>query len=548
MKKIAPILIGVLICVLIFGVSYFWASGLMDSVYAYQSPLHHSPPIPGEAIGKPITRSVVVVLADGLRYDTSLDSKIMPYLNQLRIAGASAEMHSRPPSFSQPGYSALLTGAWPDINDGPILNWTYADIPTLTQDNIYSDAHKAGYLTAFSGSNWFEKLIPQEAVTRSFYTTGEDQLADREVLNSALPWLRSGMYQLMMIHLDQVDYAGHHEGGPVGAQGQAAASRVDALIQEIAMTMDLTKDTLLIVSDHGHINQGGHGGQDAITLLEPFVMVGKSVMPGKYSDIQMVDVAPTIAVLLGTSVPAVDQGHPQVAMLDLTLAQVDQINNTIKKQQAQLVQAYQTAIGHKVTVQQTSDMVTSSQAGIQAARTALLENQILPRGIIAIIIIFLLINLVAWHARPYFRTMLFGVVGYLAVFNAKYLLIDFKTYSLSSLVSQTNYIGSTALTVLLSLLVGWIIVMIGTKIYKFKPRKSADVTMKFILVLLVILFIPILVNCVINGVMVTWTLPDFLFGFLGLIFLTQTMMVAVLGLFFTGLAALLGMLTHPKYG
>jgi Type I phosphodiesterase / nucleotide pyrophosphatase len=229
MKKSTPIIVGILICIVVLGVSYFWATGLMDSVYAYRSPLHNSPPLPGEAIGNPNTRSFVVVLIDALRYDTSQKTSVMPYLNLLRSEGASALMQSRPPSYSEPGYAVLLTGAWPDLSDGPVINVAYADIPTFTQDDIFSAAHRHGLLTAVSGFNWFEKLIPQQAVSVSFYTAGEDQVADRQVTDAALPWLREGRYQLALIHLDQVDYAGHHEGGPIDDGMKLRLERMDYL-------------------------------------------------------------------------------------------------------------------------------------------------------------------------------------------------------------------------------------------------------------------------------------------------------------------------------
>jgi len=540
MKKSTSIIIGILICLVVMGVSYFWATELMDSVYTYRSPLHNAPPLPGKVLGAPNTRSIVIVLIDALRYDTSLDSDVMPFLNQLRDEGASALMHSRPLSYSEPGYAVLLTGAWPDLSDGPALNLDYADIPTFTQDNIYSAAHRAGFLTAVSGFNWFEKLIPQQAVSVSFYTEGEDQKADRQVTDAALPWLWAGRYPLVLIHLDQVDYAGHYEGGPIDPRWDAAATRADKLLKEIALAMDLTQDTLLVVSDHGQIDRGGHGGQDPIVLLEPFVMVGKGVIPGKYSDIQMVDVAPTVAAILGTSIPATNQGHPQIAMLDITLTQVNQINSALTAQQAQLVQAYKTAIGSPVTVTQSEDIVSAAQTGMDAARESLLDKQRLPRGIIAIVLIFMFINLAAWHARPYFSWMMVGVVGYLLIFNIKYILVDHKTYSLSSVIDATNLIESTALTALIALFVGWLLVLLGTKGYQLRPRKAAAMTLKFILTTLSILSIPIFIHYAINGATITWALPNFFISFLGLLFLIQVLIVSVIGLFFTGISALVG--------
>jgi hypothetical protein len=546
MKKVAPIFFGILICIIVMVASYFWASGLMDSVYAYRSPLHSSPPLPGDTISKPNTRTFVIVLIDALRYDTTLKSDVMPYLNKLRGEGASALMHSRPPSYSEPAYSVILTGAWPDLSDGPAINLDYAEIPTFTQDDIFSAAHRAGLQTAISGFNWFEKLVPQQAVSVSFYTAGEDQVADRQVTDAALPWLLEGKYQLVLIHLDQVDYAGHHEGGPIDPRWDAAATRADGLVDEITSSMDLTKDTLLVISDHGQIDIGGHGGQDPIVLMEPFVMVGKGVIPGKYGDVQMVDIAPTVATMLGTNIPATNQGHPLVAMFDFTLLQVDSINKALATQQYELVLGYQKAIGHSVSVAQSSDIVAASQAGINAARESILTSQRIPRGIIAFVIVFLFITLAAWYAKPYYNWILVGVLGYLLVFNIKYILIDHKTLSLSSVIDATNLIASTAFTTLIALFVGWLLVILGTKIYQLKPRKAADLTIKFIFTTLSILSIPIFIHYVINGAIVTWALPNFLFSFLGLIFLIQTLMVAAIGLFLTGISPLLGYFAHGK--
>ncbi|MFZ2097479.1 MAG: hypothetical protein WAV05_12650, partial [Anaerolineales bacterium] len=67
MKKSVPIFIGIFISILVMGISYIWATALIDSVYAYRSPLHNSPPMPGTALGQPNTRSFVIVLIDALR-------------------------------------------------------------------------------------------------------------------------------------------------------------------------------------------------------------------------------------------------------------------------------------------------------------------------------------------------------------------------------------------------------------------------------------------------------------------------------------------------
>jgi uncharacterized membrane protein (DUF485 family) len=546
MKKYAPLLLGLFVCILVMVVSYFWATGLMDSVFAYRSPLHNSPPTPSQPLGSPNTQMVVIVLIDALRYDTSQKTQVMPFLSELRASGASALMHSRPPSYSEPSYAVLLTGAWPDLSDGPAINVDYAEIPTFTQDDIFSAAHRAGLQTAVSGYNWFEKLIPQDSVSASFYTAGEDQVADRQVVDAALPWLHSGGYQLVLIHIDQVDYAGHHEGGPVDPRWDEAATRADDLLREIVSLMDLSKDTLLVISDHGQIDRGGHGGQDAITLLEPFVLVGKNVVPGEYADVQMVDVAPTVAVLLGTNIPATNEGHPRTEMLTFTQDQLNLISNSLTIQQSQLANAYQTAIGRQVSVSQTTDVVTATQTAIDAARQARLNAERLPRAILGVILVILVSLMFIMLAKRDFLLLLGGVVIYLLIFNIKYALLDHKTYSLSSVETSTSLIIYCALTTLIALVISWLVFMLGKNAFRFGPRLAAEVAFTFILTTIYILSLPVMLHYVINGATVTWSLPNFAISFIGLLFLIQALMVAAIGLLLTGISALIGVFARKK--
>lgn len=208
MKTYQWILLGILGCFIIATLGYFWATGLMDSLYDFRSPLAENPPAPGEALGRPLTNRVVLILIDALREDTSFRPDVMPYLNELRQGGAWATMHSRPPSYSAPSYTVLMTGAWPDISDGPAMNPEGGELPrTWTQDNVFSAVHRAGMKSAVSGHFWFEGFIPQADVDASFYTIGEDRNADRDVVDAAIPWLESGEYHFILIHIDQVDYA-----------------------------------------------------------------------------------------------------------------------------------------------------------------------------------------------------------------------------------------------------------------------------------------------------------------------------------------------------
>ncbi len=543
------IISGLVTCLILAIASYFLATAMIDSLYGYRSPLRETPPQPGSSLGQPATRRVVFVLIDGLRYDTSLQTDIMPVLGQLRQGGASATMHSRPPSFSEPGYSCLLTGAWPALSDGPAINLDYADIPAWTQDNLFSAAARAGLSTAVSGYYWFEKLIPQDAVTAHFYTPGDDRQADRAVVDAALPMLAQN-YQLVLIHIDQVDYAGHHEGGPNSPNWAAAAGRADALLGEIVSKLDLTQDTLLVVSDHGHIDTGGHGGIEPVVLTEPFVLAGKDVKPGQYGDVQMVDVAPTLAALLGTNLPASAQGQPLVEMLDLPPALTAALPGAVAAQQTALLEDYTLAIGRPIAA---ADIPQG--AGV-AVYQGLLQSAVdtrlyLERGSRWAAVGFLLLLVVGIITRfkPRVLAWTFGGAALsIALFHLRYAVIDSHPYSLSWVPGQTELILYVAVTAGLSLVVGWLVAMLGMGVFQRSPKEGVSSTLGYLMVTFLLLALPFGVSFAINGLTITWTLPDFLSFFIAFLSLLQVLMTAVVGLVLVGLTWLIVRIASSRRG
>lgn len=560
MKSNRWVLTGIAACLILSAGAYFWATRLIDSLYAYRSPLQQAPPIPGEAPLPPgtLTQRVVFVLVDGLREDTTLQPDVMPFLSELRSQGAWASMHSRPPSYSEPGYSVLFTGAWPELSDGPTINLEYEDIPTWTQDNLFSAAKRTGVRTAVSGYYWFDKLIPQDSVDLSFYTEGEDWDADREVVDAALPWLQDDLADLILIHLDQVDYAGHHEGGPHNANWAAAARRSDDLLSEIAAQLDLSHDTLLVCSDHGHIESGGHGGQDAITLVEPFVLIGAGIQPGHYADIDMADVAPTLAVLLGANLPASSQGQPLNGMLNLTSEQSARIQDALLKQQQQLLDNYLIASGISAPETSASDAVrliansdhagngqnpaASHQAALELARQERLNRERLPRAILSLLaaLLPLLFLFITWRRES--TWLLAGAGLFMLLFNLIYAVIAGRTYSLSSVTGAGDLILSVGWMAFLAFFLSWLLVLWRLGASRKSPRYAAGISLWLALFSIYLLSLPVLLSFTINGLLVGWTLPDFSSMFLAFLALIQILFVGILGLLFGGAGAWVGSL------
>jgi hypothetical protein len=538
MKRSYRIVMGIVSCWLIAAVAYFWSTGIIDSLYAYRSPLQEHAPAAGQALGERVTERVVFVLVDGLRVDTSMKTDVMPYLNELREMGAWGVMHSRPPSYSTPGYSVLFTGAWPEINDGPVMNLDYDDIPTWTQDNLVSAVSRAGMQTALSAYYWFEKLVPQEAVSASFYTPGDDQYADREVVDAALPWIRADNYSFIFVHLDQVDHAGHYEGGPRDPRWDAAARRSDELLREIASGLDFEVDTLFISSDHGHIDRGGHGGHDRVTLLEPFVMVGAGVKPGKQGDIQMVDVAPTLAAMLGANIPAASQGRVRVEMVNFNPSQIEAIQAALELQQAQLLDAFRAGSGLGVTVKEGSDVVSTHQSALETSTRNLANAERRVRSLSALVLAFLPASLLYRKRGRTLSIMLVAAGAYIVLFNLRYAVLDGLTYSLSSVTGANELVLYTGVTAAIALVIVWLAALVGLNALNKGPGHALEMSLALVWVIIYVLMLPVLVNYSWNGALVAMYLPDFGSSFVGFLSLINILFVGLLGPVLAGLSAL----------
>jgi hypothetical protein len=519
-------------CWAIAVVAYLWATSLVEAQLAYRSPLRGHPPQPGSAAFPALTRRLVFVLIDGLRLDSSLDPQVMPVLNKLRSQGAWATMHSRAPSYSAPAYGVLMLGAWPDTHDGPAWNMEYEDMPTWTQDSLFSALYRAGMKSAISGYYWFEKLVPQEMLSASYYTPEEDAAADRQVVDAAIPWLRQGDYQFVLVHLDQVDYAGH-QNTALSPQWDEAARNADDLLGEIVAALDLSRDTVLVASDHGHLDQGGHGGSEIIVVTEPFVLTGAGVNPGSYPDVQMVDVAPTMAVLLGVNIPAVSQGHVLSQMLELTPEQSAALQEALAAQQSELRRAFEAATGLELIIDPDIDIVDATSRAMDAVR----QPGRLGRLVLAGMLLFALVGLLWAKRSQVLLQLIAGAALYALLFNIGYSILLNRTFSMSSARSVEDFILSNLLSAAAALTLAWLAFLGVTRLYQSPPLHSAEMTLALAYACLFLLFIPILWHLAYNGVRSTLTLPEQRSMFLALQSALQMLLVGGLGPLLSGAAA-----------
>lgn len=266
---------------------------------------HGVPPPAGPPLRR-LSHRVILVMVDGLRLDTSLG---LTFLDRLRGAGASGEAASHYPTLSHPNYVSIATGVAP--RESGVRNNRF--LKPVALDSLLARAYDAGlgtaYVSDFVGGlgQLFPAVLDEGAVAP--WPGGLERLIRRTVAGDAA---------LVWIHPGAADDAGHAFGG-LSPEYAAAAAEIDAMLARTLAGVDLTRDTIIVTADHGHVDRGGHGGlEDEVTRV-PLILAGAGIRPGTVPEhAGLVDLAPTICRLLGLPAPAYAFGRALTEVLTLT--------------------------------------------------------------------------------------------------------------------------------------------------------------------------------------------------------------------------------------
>jgi hypothetical protein len=250
-------------------------------------------------------RRVVLVIIDGLRLDSSFG---LPYLDSLRRIGVDAVADSDFPTWSRPNHTTIVTGV-PPIASG-VRNNQFGF--TVALDSLMARGNAAGMHSAFVGDIAF-------GLARMFHHDFQSMhyVPWRGGFEKATQLLLSQDVSILVLIPGLVDEAGHHAGG-ASLEYRDAARLVDQQLRDSLASLDLSRDALIITSDHGHLDRGGHGGTERVVVEVPLIMAGAGIRPGAaLGEVNLVDVAPTAAALLGLPAPGHALGRTLIEALDL---------------------------------------------------------------------------------------------------------------------------------------------------------------------------------------------------------------------------------------
>ncbi|MEN8650217.1 alkaline phosphatase family protein [Streptomyces sp. 21So2-11] len=258
------------------------------------------------------TDKVLVIGMDGLRHDR-IDAASAPHLKSLMTNGTfGVSLLYAPPmaaTSSGPGWSTISTGVWPDkhgVKDNSFAGKDYAKYPGF----LARLAQVRPGLSTYAALDW-KPLDTQGTVTPGADTklvldgdadgyTGHDATIATEtesILCHQNP-------DVVFAYFGNTDIVAHNSG--TGQKYLDAIAVQDGYVGRLQAaikarpTYAAERWTVIVATDHGHADAGGHGGS-SIEERRTFVLAqGPGIAAGaRPTDTRLVDVAATVFHQLG---------------------------------------------------------------------------------------------------------------------------------------------------------------------------------------------------------------------------------------------------------
>jgi arylsulfatase A-like enzyme len=258
-------------------------------------------------------RRVLVIGVDGVRLD-SLRRAPTPHLDSIAAAGFLAPVTTErsAPTLSGPCWATVATGVTPELH-GVLGNSlaghrlaAFPDFLTMLSARglpTYAAASWAPLVTGAAGGPLFAAPgrlcfvgYPDET------ETGHDR-ADEQVTADAELVLRSDDRVASFVYLNDPDHIAHTFG--CGARYEAAITRADARIGRLLAVVRSRSEqwTVIVVTDHGHLDEGGHGGPSPAERTAWIAACGPDLPRAPDRRLRHTDVAAHVYAALGVHVP-----------------------------------------------------------------------------------------------------------------------------------------------------------------------------------------------------------------------------------------------------
>ncbi|MFB0626460.1 alkaline phosphatase family protein [Streptomyces sp. AB3(2024)] len=270
------------------------------------------------------TDKVLVIGIDGTVLDR-VKAANAPNLQGLMAQGLTARstLYASPmaATSSGPGWSTIATGVWPDkhgVKDNSFTGKNYGAYP----DFLTRIENAKPALNTYAAADW-EPITSTDQNGPIFSAKVDKRLSlkgdrdgygseDPKIAAAAAAELQNQNPDAAFVYLGEIDHAGHASGA-ASQEYLNAIGRVDTLVGKLLTAVQNRPAyaqenwKVLVTTDHGHTDAGGHGGS-TIQERGTFVIAkGAGIPAGSVrTDVKLVDVAATALAQVGVGTAGTD--------------------------------------------------------------------------------------------------------------------------------------------------------------------------------------------------------------------------------------------------
>ena len=268
---------------------------------------------------------VLVIGIDGVRVDMLARAET-PTLDSIAAAGFfSDEAKTRVRTVSGPGWSSMLTGVRTDkhgVDSNDFSGNNYSEWPDFLT-RLETERPELGTFAVLDwpplGTTDSGGPLISDAIDVKLNFDGETDgygPADAESVEAAVEHLRTADVHAAFVYLGDPDVVSH-ETDSFSEEYRASIERADSQTAELLEALRARpgyddEDWLILIStDHGRNDAGGHGGKSPSETTIFFLASGPAVSPGRTDcPPEIVDVAATALAHLGIVAQGLD-GQPR---------------------------------------------------------------------------------------------------------------------------------------------------------------------------------------------------------------------------------------------
>ncbi|MHA7271185.1 alkaline phosphatase family protein [Arthrobacter sp. HLT1-20] len=266
------------------------------------------------------TPHVLVVGIDGIRHDSLLAAHT-PVIDGLAAAGVllPVRVHEKNLTISGPVWATVATGVYMDqhgVEDNEVhppqlaafedftalVRRQRPELATMIATSWFPMSMATACGPLFSSGGWVNPVDPEDQNNNDSWLKADDEIAQY-----ASARLRTEDLAVSFVYFGEGDVNAHNHG--TGPDYTACIERCDArlglLLQAIAdrTTREEEDWSIIVVTDHGHLDEGGHGG-DSDEERTAWMLASGEGIPGGITALDHADIAVQVLGTFGVSADA----------------------------------------------------------------------------------------------------------------------------------------------------------------------------------------------------------------------------------------------------